>query len=596
MPGKVNPTQAEALTMACAQVMGNDAAVGFAGSQGHFELNVYKPMIAYNVLQSMQLLGDAAASFTDNCVVGIEADEERIAKLMRESLMLVTALAPTIGYDNATKVAKTAHKNGTTLQGGGDPARLRRRGDLRPGGAARRTCSAPGTERGRHLAEEEARRCRVSPPASLRTAERQHRGPPRLAAAWRGGRRRDASAASALGWIAASRRSASSSASTSRRCSGRAAARWSASAPPGPNEIDDPQEQFVAVVLGETEDVWGALFRQSNLQYTEPRLVLFSGQTSSACGFAQSAMGPFYCPNDQTVYLDTDFFRVMEQQLGARGDFAKAYVIAHEVGHHVQDELGLLAQVNAARSRVGERQSNALSVRVELQADCYAGIWGRAAQQRLQRHRRGHARRARHRGADRRRRAAAGEPGPGGARQLHPRVERAAAGVVLPRLRDRRPRPVRHLHPGADLMAEVVNLRTVRKQRAREAERREAAIDASPRRRRPSGRGRRRSSSGGGSTPTAAATGRDEPDELSWAAAGEALADAAGPPHLGLAGAGVLAGVPGDRRQAEGRAINELAAEIDAAAAPGLASAIGFVLGWHGRPGGIPPAGRFTAV
>ena len=116
MPGKVNPTQAEALTMVCAQVMGNDAAVGFAGSQGHFELNVYKPMIAYNVLQSMQLLGDAAASFTDNCVVGIEADEERIAKLMRESLMLVTALAPTIGYDNATKVAKTAHKNGTTLR------------------------------------------------------------------------------------------------------------------------------------------------------------------------------------------------------------------------------------------------------------------------------------------------------------------------------------------------------------------------------------------------------------------------------------------------------------------------------------------------
>ena len=155
------------------------------------------------------------------------------------------------------------------------------------------------------------------------------------------------------------------------------------SAPSGPNEIDDPQEGFVAVVLAETEDVWGALFKQSNLQYTEPKLVLFSGQTSSACGFAQSAMGPFYCPNDQTVYLDTDFFRVMEQQLGARGDFAKAYVISHEVGHHVQDELGLLEQVNAARSRSGELESNALSVRVELQADCYAGIWGRAAQQRL---------------------------------------------------------------------------------------------------------------------------------------------------------------------------------------------------------------------
>ena len=116
MPGKVNPTQAEALTQVCIHVMGNDAAVGFAGSQGHFELNVYKPMMAYNVLQSMQLLGDSAGAFTDNMVAGIEANTDRIAKLMSESLMLVTALAPTIGYDNATKVAKTAHKNGTTLR------------------------------------------------------------------------------------------------------------------------------------------------------------------------------------------------------------------------------------------------------------------------------------------------------------------------------------------------------------------------------------------------------------------------------------------------------------------------------------------------
>ena len=116
MPGKVNPTQAEALTMVCVHVMGNDAAVGMAGSQGHFELNVYNPMMSYNVLQSMQLLGDAAGSFTDNMVVGTQANIERIDKLMKESLMLVTALAPTIGYDNATKVAKTAHKNGTTLK------------------------------------------------------------------------------------------------------------------------------------------------------------------------------------------------------------------------------------------------------------------------------------------------------------------------------------------------------------------------------------------------------------------------------------------------------------------------------------------------
>lgn len=116
MPGKVNPTQCEALTMVCAQVMGNNTAVSFAGSQGHFELNVYKPLIAANVLQSIRLLCDAAVSFSDNCVVGIKANEENIAALMERSLMLVTALAPKIGYDNATTVAKTAHKNGTTLR------------------------------------------------------------------------------------------------------------------------------------------------------------------------------------------------------------------------------------------------------------------------------------------------------------------------------------------------------------------------------------------------------------------------------------------------------------------------------------------------
>jgi uncharacterized protein len=155
-------------------------------------------------------------------------------------------------------------------------------------------------------------------------------------------------------------------------------------APPGSNEIDDETEAFIAVVLAETEDTWGGMFRQSNLQYTEPRLVLFSGSTSSACGFAQSAMGPFYCPNDQSVYLDTDFFRVMQQQLGSEGEFARAYVIAHEVGHHVQNELGILGEVNQQRRMVDERQSNELSVRVELQADCYAGIWANSVSERLQ--------------------------------------------------------------------------------------------------------------------------------------------------------------------------------------------------------------------
>ena len=143
-------------------------------------------------------------------------------------------------------------------------------------------------------------------------------------------------------------------------------------------------KEFVGVVLAETEDVWGAIFQGSGLTYTKPRLVLFSGVDRSACGTAQSAMGPFYCPNDQTIYLDTDFFDVMTRQLGSRGEFARAYVIAHEVGHHVQDELGVLGQVNAQRARASEAQSNALSVRVELLADCYAGLWAREAVNRLQ--------------------------------------------------------------------------------------------------------------------------------------------------------------------------------------------------------------------
>ena len=112
----MNPTQCEALTMVCTQVMGNNTTISMAGSQGHFELNVYKPVMAYNMLQSITLLADSARSFADKCVVGITANEDRITELLQRSLMLVTALAPTIGYDNATKVAKTAHKNGTTLR------------------------------------------------------------------------------------------------------------------------------------------------------------------------------------------------------------------------------------------------------------------------------------------------------------------------------------------------------------------------------------------------------------------------------------------------------------------------------------------------
>ncbi len=154
-------------------------------------------------------------------------------------------------------------------------------------------------------------------------------------------------------------------------------------APAGPNQIDDEMEQFVAVVLAETEEAWGGMFDASGLDYSEPRLVLYRDGTASGCGVAQSAMGPFYCPNDETVYLDTDFFRVMRDQLGAGGDFAYAYVIAHEVGHHIQNELGVLGEVNQRRARSSAVASNELSVRVELQADCYAGVWANTVAERL---------------------------------------------------------------------------------------------------------------------------------------------------------------------------------------------------------------------
>jgi predicted metalloprotease len=156
----------------------------------------------------------------------------------------------------------------------------------------------------------------------------------------------------------------------------------STSSAPGDPQAEE-YKSFVGVVLAETEDVWGKIFQASNLTYEDPALVLFSGVTRSACGTAQSAMGPFYCPNDHKVYLDTDFFDVMQRQLGSEGEFPRAYVVAHEVGHHVQNLLGTLGQVNAQRGQVSEAQSNALSVRVELQADCYAGIWANAARDRL---------------------------------------------------------------------------------------------------------------------------------------------------------------------------------------------------------------------
>lgn len=146
-----------------------------------------------------------------------------------------------------------------------------------------------------------------------------------------------------------------------------------ASAPPA----NDRNAAFVSTLLASTEDVWHGLFQQADSAYPVPRLVLYRGATPTACGMGQSAMGPFYCPGDQKIYLDMDFFDTMTRELGAPGEFARAYVVAHEVGHHVQHLLGATGQVDRMRGRVSQAEQNALSVRLELQADCYAGVWAR---------------------------------------------------------------------------------------------------------------------------------------------------------------------------------------------------------------------------
>jgi len=145
----------------------------------------------------------------------------------------------------------------------------------------------------------------------------------------------------------------------------------------GRTQADDEMGQFVSVVLAETETTWQAVFSEAGQRYEEPRLVLFSGSVSSACGLADSAVGPFYCPSDRKIYLDTAFFREMKSRFGASGDFAAAYVIAHEVGHHVQNILGVAPQVEDLQRRVGRADANRLSVMMELQADCLAGVWTR---------------------------------------------------------------------------------------------------------------------------------------------------------------------------------------------------------------------------
>ena len=156
-------------------------------------------------------------------------------------------------------------------------------------------------------------------------------------------------------------------------------------APTGPAPAPpagDAQAKFVSQILRSTEQVWGDVFRQNGRTYRAPKLDIYSGSYPTACGHGQAAMGPFYCPNDQKVYIDLSFYRDLERKLGAPGQFAQAYVIAHEVGHHVQNELGIMQKVDALRERSSEVQANAISVRVELQADCFAGVWANRSQQR----------------------------------------------------------------------------------------------------------------------------------------------------------------------------------------------------------------------
>jgi len=148
---------------------------------------------------------------------------------------------------------------------------------------------------------------------------------------------------------------------------------------PSNNPAENEARDFVAAVLGDTEQTWGELFRRNGQVYREPKLVLFSGAVDSACGFAQAAMGPFYCPADERVYIDLSFFAELRQRFRAPGDFAQAYVIAHEVGHHVQNILGIAERVRAAQQRGSRTQANAYQVRMELQADCFSGLWAHHA-------------------------------------------------------------------------------------------------------------------------------------------------------------------------------------------------------------------------
>ncbi|ADJ65113.1 membrane protein [Herbaspirillum seropedicae SmR1] len=212
---------------------------------------------------------------------------------------------------------------------------------------------------------------------------------------------------------------------------------------PSPN---DQMARFVATVLADTEDTWDKIFAANGKQYVRPKLVLFSGSTPTACGTGQSATGPFYCPGDQKVYIDLSFYELMKQRFKVSGNFAQAYVIAHEVGHHVQHLMGISDKVDAARRNATEKQANAMSVRLELQADCFAGVWAYHANQ--ARHileegdiESGPACGLRHR----RRRPAAAGARRGRARFLHPRQLRAAHDLVQARHQRRQGQRLQYL-------------------------------------------------------------------------------------------------------------------------------------------------------
>ena len=221
------------------------------------------------------------------------------------------------------------------------------------------------------------------------------------------------------------------------------------SAPPqtAPVDPNDPARKFLAKVVGGTEAVWSEVLpAQTGVQYQPATLVIYDGATRSGCGGAQAAMGPFYCPIDKKVYLDTSFFRDMKTKFGGGGDFAYSYVVAHEIGHHVQDLLGILDKVDNLKQQVSQTQANALSVRVELQADCLAGVWANHAEREMEdpparRHREGAGDGA----GDRRRPAADRRARLRGARQLHPRLLGAAPEMADRGLEERRHQFLQHV-------------------------------------------------------------------------------------------------------------------------------------------------------